>query len=69
MHFEEGINWRACGIVGFTVIVVGSCAFGIIWAIMKKDVQTGFTVAAYWSNIATVVLGFFAVRVAVRIER
>ncbi|KAF2793172.1 hypothetical protein K505DRAFT_375515 [Melanomma pulvis-pyrius CBS 109.77] len=69
MHFEEGINWRACGILGFTVIVVGSCAFGIIWAIMKEDVQTGFTVAAYWSNIATVVLGFFAVRVAVRIER
>lgn len=69
MHFQEGIDWRACGVVGFVVIVVGSCAFGIIWALVKQDVQTGFTVAAYWSNIATVVLGFYAVMVAVRVEK
>lgn len=45
-----------------TLFVGGSLVFGLIYAVLRKDVQTAFTVATYWFTASGVVLGYLAAR-------
>jgi hypothetical protein len=65
IHFEEGFNWPVFGSLGLIIVILGSLVFGVAWGVLKKDAGTSFTIAAYWTNIATILMAFLAFKNAV----
>jgi hypothetical protein len=62
IYYEEGLDQLKIALLVFVVIFVASLLFGILWAVLKKDVQGAFGVAAWWvamggSSIALVAIG------------
>jgi hypothetical protein len=45
LELVEGLNWRKVWIVGFFGLTL-SCLFGLLWSVLKDNVQGGWAVAA-----------------------
>lgn len=57
IYFREGWDWtRICWILG-SVFFLPSLLFGVLWAVLKNDIQGGFGVAAWWVPVSAVFLG------------
>jgi hypothetical protein len=53
LYFEEGWHVRKIIILYSLVILFGSFLFGIIWAVLKKDIQSAFTIVGCWITAGT----------------
>jgi hypothetical protein len=62
VHFQEGWNWPKIATLGFWIFVVESPLFGILYAGLKKDLQSAFGIAGYWITTLAVVLGYLAAK-------
>lgn len=55
--FKEGLDWVKI----WWVLAIGffppSLLFGILWGILKRDVQGAFGVASWWMTGATILIG------------
>ena len=49
-------------IVNLTLFVGGSLVFGLVYAVLQKDVQTAFTVATYWFTASSILFGYLVAR-------
>lgn len=56
IELVEGQNWAYLWVVGF-LIAVCSIIFGVVWSVVMKDVQGGFTVAAYIASTGACLAG------------
>lgn len=57
IYYQEGWDWfKIWGIlaIGF---FPPSLLFGILWGVLKKDIQGAFGVASWWMTGATILLG------------
>lgn len=52
LSFEEGLNYWPL----ITLMLIPPLVFGIVWSICKRDIQSGFGVAAYCLAAETIVL-------------
>lgn len=57
IYFEEGWNWFKIWCILATSFFPPSLLFGLLWAILKKDVQGAFGVASWWMTGATILVG------------
>jgi hypothetical protein len=57
LHFEEGWHWPTIWFV-FSLFVLFSLLFGVIWSVMRKDIQGGFAVAAFVLTSCSLLGGF-----------
>jgi hypothetical protein len=62
LYFQEGWNWAKITTFVLTLFVGGSLIFGLLYAVLKKDLQTAFTIATYWFTAAGVLLGYVAAK-------
>lgn len=57
IYFEEDWDWFKI----WCVLTIGffppSLLFGILWAILKNDIQGAFGVSSWWMGGATIVVG------------
>jgi hypothetical protein len=60
IHFEEGWNTVEIVLIFFVVMLVGSLIFGICWAVLKKGIQSAFTISAWWITAGGSSLALFA---------
>jgi hypothetical protein len=57
IFYREEWNWRRIwGILGLAFFPP-SLLFGVLWAILRKDIQDAFGVASWWMTGATILLG------------
>lgn len=45
LELVDGLNWKKVWVVGFIGLVL-SCAFGILWSVLRHDVQGGWAITA-----------------------
>jgi hypothetical protein len=45
LEFVDGLNWKKVWVVGFIGLVL-SCVFGILWSVLRHDVQGGWAITA-----------------------
>lgn len=65
LYFEEGWHLRTICTVVSVLLLIASLLFGVIWTLVKSDIQGGFGVAGYCATattIVTMVLGVLANR-------
>lgn len=62
LHFQEGWHWVKIMTVNLTLFVGGSLVFGLVYAVLQKDVQTAFTVATYWFTASSILFGYLVAR-------
>lgn len=59
IYYKEDWNW----IKIWWVLALGffppSLLFGVLWGILKKDIQGAFGVASWWMTAATILVGVF----------
>lgn len=61
IFYEEGWDLLKIGWLVFLVIFLGSFLFGVLWAVLKKDTQGAFGIAAWWVTIGGSTLALFAI--------
>lgn len=47
LYFQEGWNEKVIIHILFALFLLGSLVFGILWSILKMDIQGAFGVSAY----------------------
>lgn len=57
IYYEEGWDWFKIWCVLGIGFFPPSLLFGILWAILKKDIQGAFGVASWWMTGATILVG------------
>lgn len=57
IYYEEGWDWSKIWLVLAIGFFPPSLLFGILWGILKKDIQGAFGVASWWMTGATIFLG------------
>lgn len=59
IYYKEGWDWiKIWCVLGFGFFPP-SLLFGILWGVLKKDVQGAFGVASWWMTGATILVGVF----------
>jgi hypothetical protein len=48
LYFEQGWDYGKIQSLYTLFVLVGSIVFAIAWAVLKRDVQTAFTIVACW---------------------
>lgn len=61
IHFEEAWHWRTIYFVLVILMLLG-VLFGVIWTVIKRDIQSGFAITAASCALGPVLLGYIAVR-------
>lgn len=61
IYLNEGWDWNKLRYI-LLACVLGDLLFALLWTTCKEDIQGAFTVAAYISAAATVVLGWIGIR-------
>ncbi|GFF64621.1 hypothetical protein IFM47457_03583 [Aspergillus lentulus] len=57
IYYEEGWNWAKIWLFLAIGFFLPSLVFGVLWGILKKDVQGAFGIASWWMTGATIILG------------
>lgn len=47
IHCEEGWNWDKILVLELIIVVLG-ILFGVLWSLLKHDIQGAFAISAYW---------------------
>jgi hypothetical protein len=56
-HFEEGWHWATVLVIIFLVVLF-SLLFGIMWSVLRKDIQGGFAVSGFVLTSCSLLGGF-----------
>ncbi|CAI6289655.1 unnamed protein product [Periconia digitata] len=62
IYFKEGWHWVKIWVFLGVGFFPPSLLFGVIWSVVRDDVQGGFGVAAWWLAGATIVVGILGTR-------
>ncbi|VUC35062.1 unnamed protein product [Clonostachys rosea] len=57
IYFKEGWNWSRIWWVLGLAFFPPSLLFGILWSVLRQDIQGAFGVASWWLTSATILLG------------
>jgi hypothetical protein len=57
IHLVEGLNWLLIWLLIFLVALIGSCVFGISFAVLHKDIQSSFAISSYVVSFAAFCIG------------
>lgn len=57
IHLVEGPNLVLIWLIIFFVILIGSCVFGVSYAVLEHDIQSAFAIASYVISFATLSIG------------
>ncbi|KAF4234051.1 hypothetical protein CNMCM6457_004200 [Aspergillus fumigatiaffinis] len=57
IYYEEGWNWAKIWLFLAIGFFLPSLVFGVLWGILKRDVQGAFGIASWWMTGATIILG------------
>lgn len=57
IFYRESLDWKRIWAALGLAFFLPSLLYGILWGILKKDIQGAFGVAAWWMTGATVVVG------------
>lgn len=57
LYFKEGWNWNKIWWILGLGFFPPSLLFGILWAVLKQDIQGAFGVASWYMTAAAIVLG------------
>jgi hypothetical protein len=60
IQFEEGWSWMRISIAVGLVFFFPSLLFGVIWGLLKHDLQSSFAIASWWMIGATIMLSITA---------
>lgn len=56
IYYKEGWDRDAIAWIIFTVFMLGSLLFGVLWSVLKMDIQGAFGVSAYMGTAASIFL-------------
>ncbi|KAJ6266445.1 hypothetical protein PSV08DRAFT_230177 [Bipolaris maydis] len=59
IYYKEGTDYN---MIAFAVFLLGSLLFGILWAVLKKDIQGAFGVSSYVMTGVPILLTWMATR-------
>ncbi|CAH0018343.1 unnamed protein product [Clonostachys rhizophaga] len=63
IYFKEGWNWsRIWWVLGLAVFPP-SLLFGLLWSVLRQDIQGAFGVASWWLTSATILIGILGTQV------
>lgn len=57
IYYKEGWDWKTIWWILGIGFFPPSLLFGILWGILKQDIQGAFGVASWWMAGATIVVG------------
>jgi hypothetical protein len=57
IYYEEGWNWARIWLFLAIGFFLPSLVFGVLWGVLKRDVQGAFGIASWWMTGATIILG------------
>jgi hypothetical protein len=57
IYYKEGWNWTKIWCILSFGFFPPSLLFGILWGVLRKDVQGSFGVASWWMTGATIFIG------------
>lgn len=58
LHFEEGWHWVTIRLVIIVLIIVPAIVFGVVWSVMKKDIQSAFAISGVLIAIGALLLSY-----------
>ncbi|KAH7239676.1 hypothetical protein B0J15DRAFT_553636 [Fusarium solani] len=62
LHFEEGWHWKTIYFIMVALVAVPAMVFGIVWSIVKEDIQSAFAISGVWISLGPLMLGYMAIR-------
>ncbi|KAI3536010.1 hypothetical protein CSPX01_11044, partial [Colletotrichum filicis] len=62
IHFQEEWNWERIWWLLALSFFPPSMLFGILWGVLKQDLQSAFGIASWWMTGATIVVGIVGTR-------
>lgn len=63
LYFQECLHLEAIFFI-MAMIVLSSMVFGIVWAFIQEDIQSGFTISAYMVTTGALGVGYLGIREA-----
>ncbi|KAK7213132.1 hypothetical protein V2G26_020310 [Clonostachys chloroleuca] len=63
IYFKEGWNWSRIWWVLGLAFFPPSLLFGILWSVLRQDIQGAFGVASWWLTSATILIGILGTQV------
>ncbi|KAB8207929.1 hypothetical protein BDV34DRAFT_191377 [Aspergillus parasiticus] len=57
IFYRESLDWKRIWVALGLAFFLPSLLYGILWGILRKDIQGAFGVAAWWMTGATIVVG------------
>jgi len=57
IQLAEGLNWLLIWLLIFLVVLIGSCVFGISFAVLHNDIQSSFAISSYVVSFAAFCIG------------
>ncbi|KAG9388551.1 hypothetical protein A1F94_001443 [Pyrenophora tritici-repentis] len=66
-YFEEGWDFDVVVNIAFVVFMLASLLFGVLWTVLKSDIQGAFGVSSYIVTLSGLVIAF-AVRQAGKMD-
>jgi hypothetical protein len=57
IFYREDWNWARIWVVLGIAFFPPGLLFGVIWGIMRQDIQGAFGVASWWMSVATIAIG------------
>ena len=57
IFYRESLDWKRIWTALGLAFFLPSLLYGILWGILRKDIQGAFGVAAWWMTGATIVVG------------
>lgn len=57
IYYEEGWDWFKIWLILAIGFFPPSLLFGVLWGILKKDIQGAFGLASWWMTGATILVG------------
>ncbi|CAG9993889.1 unnamed protein product [Clonostachys byssicola] len=63
IYFKQGWNWSRIWWVLGLAFFPPSLLFGILWSVLRQDIQGAFGVASWWLTSATILIGILGTQV------
>lgn len=57
IYYKEGWDWAKIWLVLGAGFCLPSLLFGVLWGILRQDIQGAFGIACWWMNGATIIVG------------
>lgn len=61
LYVQEGWQFQKLYLIIVILAVSSGTVFGVVWSIVKADIQSAFAISGYWVTICCLVLGYLGV--------